>query len=149
MQGDLAISLAEFGIGFGLSLVVGVLLGVAMGMSRWVEYATDPFIWFLYASPLIAVYPLLIVWLGIDEAPKLTLIAVSTALPVYMNTHGAIRGVDRHLVDTARTLGFACGPQGAWFDELTDRDREADLQAAADDAAARLEIEMSLTGKVP
>ena len=57
----------EFAAGFGLSLVVGIGLGIAMGLNRLTEYAVDPFVWFLYSSPLIAFYPLIIVWLGFGE----------------------------------------------------------------------------------
>jgi len=49
---------------------------------------------------------LLIIWLGIDEAPKITLIVLSTSIPIYMNTYGAIRGVDQRLIDTARSIGL-------------------------------------------
>jgi sulfonate transport system permease protein len=58
------------------------------------------------AIPKYALVPLLIIWLGIDEAPKIALIALATATPVYVNTYSAIRAVDQRLVDAARSVGL-------------------------------------------
>jgi len=65
---DLSVTMIEFVVGFGLSIVIGVVLGIAMGLSRLFEYMADPFVWFIYSAPLIALYPLLIVWLGLGIA---------------------------------------------------------------------------------
>ena len=51
----LAVSLREFAIGYGAAVVVGILLGALAGRFRTVEYALDPFLWFLYSAPLIAI----------------------------------------------------------------------------------------------
>ena len=56
--GDLGWSAAEFVLGFGLAAAVGVVVGLAMGAWRGVELALDPFVWFLYATPLVALHPL-------------------------------------------------------------------------------------------
>ena len=66
---DLGVSLFEIFVGFGLATIVGVGLGVAMGWKRLLEYAFDPFIWILYATPLISLWPLFIIWLGIGIKP--------------------------------------------------------------------------------
>lgn len=87
-----------FGIG------AGVTVATLAGTSRLGDDLLDSTMQVVKAVPTIALTPLLIVWLGIDEAPKLLLIALSTSMPIYMNTHGAIRNVDRRLVDTARML---------------------------------------------
>ncbi len=102
---DLGISLAEFAIGFSLSLVVGLALGVAMGMSRWVEYAADPFIWFLYASPLIAFYPLIIVWLGFGSTTVIALTFLLTFVTIAVNTMAGVRSVDPQLIRAVRAFG--------------------------------------------
>ena len=94
-------------------VLVGTLIGISAGLgvatiagiSRLGDDLLDSTMQVVKAVPTIALSPLLIVWLGIDEAPKLTLIALSTSMPIYMNTHGAIRSVDKRLVDAARTLG--------------------------------------------
>jgi len=50
--------------------------------------------------------PLLIIWMGIDNAPKITLIVLSVSMPIYINTYSAIRNVDSRLIESARTLGL-------------------------------------------
>src|SRR3990172_658747 len=60
---DLLISVTEMALGFAMAAVVGVLVGTAMGWYRSVEYALDPFVWVLYSAPLVAFYPLFIIWL--------------------------------------------------------------------------------------
>lgn len=88
-------------------VAAGVAVAILAGTSRLGDDLLDSTMQVLKAVPTIALTPLLIVWMGIDEAPKLLLIALSTSMPIYMNTHGAIRNVDRRLVDAARTLGVS------------------------------------------
>jgi len=102
----LGASLRRVVLGTLIGVTTGVTIAVVAGLSRLGDELLDSTMQVVKAIPSVAVTPLLIVWLGIDEAPKLTLIAVSTALPIYMNTHGAIRNVDRRLVDAGRTLGL-------------------------------------------
>jgi ABC-type nitrate/sulfonate/bicarbonate transport system permease component len=102
---DVSVSLAEFAVGFALSLVVGVALGVAMGMSRVFEYAVDPFIWFLYASPLIAFYPLIIVWLGFGSTTVVALTFLLTFVSIAVNTMAGVRSVEPQLVRAVRAFG--------------------------------------------
>src|SRR5690606_9825898 len=58
------------------------------------------------AVPVLGLLPLVIIWFGIGEAPKLALVAIGTAFPVYVNTHAGIRGVDAKLVEAATTFGL-------------------------------------------
>jgi sulfonate transport system permease protein len=83
-----------------------VLIALVAGLSRLGEDLFDSTMQVIKAIPNISLTPLLIIWMGIDEAPKIALIALATSMPIYMNTYGAIRGVDARLVDTARTLGL-------------------------------------------
>lgn len=102
---NLAVSLTEFSIGFGLAVVLGIGLGMLAGWYRTLEYALDPFVWFLYSAPLIAFYPLFVIWLGLG--PR-TVVAISFLLalpPVMTNTLAGIKDVDRDLVNAARSFG--------------------------------------------
>lgn len=56
--------------------------------------------------PWAGLVPLLIIWLGIDETPKVTLVAFAVTFPLYINTFAGIRNVDKTLVEAARTLSF-------------------------------------------
>lgn len=102
---NLWVSLGEFGVGFGMAVIVGIGLGMLAGWYRTVDYALDPFIWFLYASPLIAFYPLFVIWLGLG-ARTVAAIAFLLALPPIMtNTLSGIKHVNADLVRAARSFG--------------------------------------------
>jgi ABC-type nitrate/sulfonate/bicarbonate transport system permease component len=103
--GDLGVSLEELAVGFLLSVVVGVALGIAMGLHRDVEYALDPFVWFLYATPLIALYPLLVVWLGFGFVTVVTVAFLLTVVSIIANTLAGVRSVDPVLIRAVRAFG--------------------------------------------
>lgn len=103
--GDLATTLIEFAIGFGLSLAIGIALGIAMGLSRLTEYAIDPFVWFLYASPLIAFYPLIIVWLGFGFSTVIAVTFLLSVVAVIVNTMAGVQAVDPQFVRAVRAFG--------------------------------------------
>lgn len=98
-------SLRRVALGSLIGITAGVSVAAVAGLSRVGDDLLDSTMQVVKAVPNVAFVPLLIVWLGIDEATKLVLIALGTSMPIYMNTHGAIRNVDKRLVDTARTLG--------------------------------------------
>jgi len=85
---------------------IGVAIAVVAGLTRRGDDLLDPTMQVVKAVPKYALVPLFIIWLGIDEAPKILLIALATATPVYVNTYSAIRGVDQRLVDAARSVGL-------------------------------------------
>lgn len=102
---DLRVSMTEFAAGFLLALVVGVGIGIAMGMSRILEYAVDPFIWFLYSSPLIALYPVIVVWLGFGTTTVIAVSFLLTVVSVIVNTLAGVRSVEPMLVRAVRAFG--------------------------------------------
>ena len=61
----------------------------------------------LRTLPHFGLLPLFVLWFGIDETPKIALIALGVAFPLYVNTVGGIRGVDPKFLDTARVLGLS------------------------------------------
>jgi len=99
-------SLRRVLVGLFFGVVAGMLIAVVAGWSRVGESLFDSTMQVIKAVPSIALAPLLIVWLGIDETPKVVLIALSTSMPIYMNVYGAIRNLDSQLVDTGRTLSL-------------------------------------------
>ena len=102
---DLGVSLIEFAVGFSLSLAVGIALGIAMGLNRLTEYAIDPFVWFLYSSPLIAFYPLIVVWLGFGFATVVAITFLLSFVSIVVNTVAGVQGVDAQLVRAVRASG--------------------------------------------
>jgi len=101
----LAVSLARVGIGFALGAAVGTVFGLLLGVSRAVWAAANPVIAATYPIPKIALLPLMILWLGIGETPKVVMIALGVFFPVVINTYAGVRGTDPFMVKTARSLG--------------------------------------------
>jgi sulfonate transport system permease protein len=89
-------------LGFAGGAALGIGLGAAVALSRRTEALIDPTLQALRAIPSLAWVPLLLLWLGIDEAPKLVLIAIGAFFPVYMGTAAGIGGADRKLVEVGR-----------------------------------------------
>ncbi len=101
----LAVSLARVGIGFGVGAAVGTALGLLLGVSRVVWAVANPIIAATYPIPKIALLPLMILWLGIGETPKVVMIALGVFFPVVINTYAGVRGTDPFMVKAARSLG--------------------------------------------
>lgn len=87
-----------------LGILIGVLLAVAAGLTRTGEDLLDWTMQILKAVPNFALTPLLIIWMGIGEGPKIVLITTGVAIAIYINTYSGIRGVDRQLVEMAQTV---------------------------------------------
>ncbi len=95
--------------GFALGTLAGTLLGAITGYSTFVNRLLDPTLQALRAIPSIAWVPLFILWLGIFEESKVTLIAVGVFFPVYLGVMGAILSVDRKIVEVGRAFRLS-GP---------------------------------------
>jgi sulfonate transport system permease protein len=104
LQRNTSVTLARVAAGFGIGVAVATVLGAAAGYSPLVRRLLDPTIQALRAIPSIAWVPLFILWLGIFEASKVTLIAVGVFFPVYLGLMGAIQSVDRKLVEVGRAF---------------------------------------------
>jgi sulfonate transport system permease protein len=96
-------------IGFLLGASVGIGFGLVAGLSRLGEYAVDPPLQMLRTIPLFGLIPLFIIWFGIGEEPKVYLIALGVAFPLYLNTFAAIRHLDPKLVELGNVLGLSRG----------------------------------------
>ncbi|WP_394814310.1 ABC transporter permease [Streptomyces dubilierae] len=101
----LGISLRRIAFGAGIGVVAGVVFGLLMGTVGWVRSLFEPWITFLRTLPPLAYFSLLVIWLGIDEEPKVTLLAVAAFPPVAVSTTTAVAAVPKHLVEAARALG--------------------------------------------
>lgn len=95
----IAVSVARVAAGFAIGASLAVIAAVVVGLDRRAEAAVDPTFQALRAVPSLAWVPLLLLWLGIDETPKITLIAIGAFFPVYLNLLSGLRNVDRKLVE--------------------------------------------------
>ena len=91
--------------GYAISMVIGVVVGVAMGSMMSVEAALEAPIAFLRYIPATALLPVLLLWLGIDEAPKITLIVLGTVFFNILMVADVARAVPRELIEASYTLG--------------------------------------------
>lgn len=105
LQDHLFTSLLRVGYGLVFGVVLGLSLALVAGLSRVGENFVDANMEVLRAVPNFALVPLLIVWFGISEVPKILLITLAVAVAIYINTFSAIRSVDAGLVEAARSFG--------------------------------------------
>ncbi|GAA0409610.1 ABC transporter permease [Acrocarpospora corrugata] len=98
------VSLQRVLLGFAAGAAAGILLALVAGLSRPGENAVDPLMQMLRALPFFGLIPLFILWFGIGETPKVLLVALAVAFPLYLNTFAGIRGVDGKLAEVAHTL---------------------------------------------
>ncbi len=109
LQHAMLISLERVAIGFVIGGGLAMILAVAAGLSRFGENAIDPLMQALRTLPLFGLIPVFIVWFGIGESPKITLVALAAAVPLYLNTFAGIRGVDGKLAELGQVLGLSRG----------------------------------------
>jgi len=102
LMSHVAASTLRVALGFAGGALAATILGVATAVNPRAHQLLDPTVQGLRAIPSLAWVPLLLLWLGIGEAPKLVLIAIGAFFPVYMGVVSGIRNVDRKLVDVAR-----------------------------------------------
>lgn len=88
-----------------IGVALGVLLGLVMGSVSWVRSVLEPWLTFLRALPPLAYFFLLVIWLGIDEAPKITLLALAALPPAAVATTAAVLAAPVGLQEAARALG--------------------------------------------
>ncbi|TMJ06879.1 MAG: ABC transporter permease [Bacillati bacterium ANGP1] len=91
--------------GFLLGSIPAVALGLAMGLSRSVRALLMPIVAAIYPIPKIAIYPLIIFYLGIGEASKVSIVALSIFFLVLLNTMAGVLGMDRTYFNIARAYG--------------------------------------------
>jgi len=94
-------------LGFALGAGTATILGGLCGASAIMRALLDPLIQALRSVPSLAWVPLFILWLGIFEASKITLVAVGVFFPVYLNLVSGIANVDRKLLEVGRVHGFS------------------------------------------
>lgn len=101
---NLAISGQRVGIGFLIGGGAGLILGILTGLFSWLDRSLSAIVGALRPIPMVAWIPLFILWLGIDEAPKIAVIAVGSFWPILINTAQGIKNVDLKYLEVAKIL---------------------------------------------
>jgi len=101
LPGAMVSSLQTLVIGFLAASLLGVVLGLLIGRYRVVDAATDWLVNALYATPLVALMPLAILWLGLGDVTKLFIVTIVAVFPVLINTAAGVRNVPQALIDVS------------------------------------------------
>lgn len=88
-------------VGFATAVIIGVVLGLLIGRYRYFDAATDWFVNALYATPLVALIPLVVLWFGLGDAAKLFIVTLMAVFPMLINTAAGVRNVPRSLIDVS------------------------------------------------
>ncbi|MFI8895392.1 ABC transporter permease [Streptomyces paradoxus] len=104
---DILTSLQRAATGFSIGLAVGILLALAAGLTRTGEALIDGTVNLNRAIPTLGLIPLFILWLGIGETFKIAIIAIVVYIPIYLNTHAALSGIDSRFVELAEVQGLS------------------------------------------
>jgi taurine transport system permease protein len=98
-------SLGRILVAAAIAVVLGVPIGLLMGLSRWAKGVFDAPIEFYWPLPPLAYLPLMIIWLGIGEASKITLLALAMFAPIVLSAQAGVRSVTQERVNAALSLG--------------------------------------------
>jgi ABC-type nitrate/sulfonate/bicarbonate transport system permease component len=104
LKSDMVYSGTNFAIGVGLAIAAGVVLGVIIGWYRRVAMVCEPFLNALYATPRVALVPLVLIWFGIGMWSKVFIVFINAFFPVLINTIGGVKAIDADLLRAARAF---------------------------------------------
>ena len=110
---DAMVSLGSIVQGVAIGTVAGILIGVAMGRVRELDWFLSTYIRALYALPLIALVPIVILWVGYQPAARLIIVAISAFLPVAVTTADGTRAIPREYLDVGQMFGAKA--HHVWF----------------------------------
>jgi len=98
-------SFLEFAYGFLLAIVVGIPIGFIMATLKKINYYLDPWVSCLYATPLVALAPIIMVWFGLGIVPNSLVVFLGAVFPILLNTYTGIKSVRENLVEVVRAFG--------------------------------------------
>jgi sulfonate transport system permease protein len=110
LSGELPTAIAVSGrrvvYGFAIGAAIGIVFALIAGLFRVGEDLVDSTVGMLRTLPWVGLIPLFIIWFGIDEQPKIALVALGVTFPLYFNIYAGIRGVDAQLIEAGTVLGL-------------------------------------------
>lgn len=99
------ITVARFLVGMVIGTIPGVLLGLTMGLFRWVRVVLNPLVAILYPVPRIALFPLVLILVGLNETSNVIMIAIGPFFTMLITAMGAVMNVERIYLDVAKNFG--------------------------------------------
>jgi ABC-type nitrate/sulfonate/bicarbonate transport system permease component len=107
LLGELGDTIRAMALGYAAGVLAGLFVGALIGRSRTAYVLLEPLLELTRPVPIAAIIPLLILFLGIDDALKIGAVAIASFFPVVINTSSAVRGVPATLRETAATFGLS------------------------------------------
>ena len=104
LERHMMVSFTALAVGFGIAAIVGILIGSLTGINAAVGEHLDPLINALYATPLVALSPILILALGIGPVSKVAIVFMLAVFPILINTNAGIKSADESLIEAARSF---------------------------------------------
>jgi ABC-type nitrate/sulfonate/bicarbonate transport system permease component len=98
-------SLTNFAVGFAVATIAGVLAGIPLGWYKWISRTFDPLLSGIYATPLIALLPLIIMLFGLGAISKIIMTFLAAVFPILINTMIGIANTDSDLIKMSRSFG--------------------------------------------
>lgn len=133
-------TVTEAGLGFLVALALGITVGYLIAHSRILERVISPYIAVSQGLPVVALAPLLVIWIQSDMARKVVIVALIVFFPILVNTIVGVRSIDRSMLEVARMSG-ANLLQTIWYVELP-------LSLRALLGGIKLGLTLSITGAV-
>lgn len=90
--------------GMVFSIIVGIPLGAAMARFKQLDWTLNMYINALYSTPMVALVPILVLWLGIRIEAKVTVVFLFAFFPILINKYKGVKEVDQHIVEVARAF---------------------------------------------
>jgi ABC-type nitrate/sulfonate/bicarbonate transport system permease component len=101
---DLQISATEFMLGYAAAVAIAVPLGLAVGLSRRLQYMLSPFVDTLNAVPRVTLLPLIVIWLGIGIWSKVAVVFLGAVIPILINTQSGVMTSEARFMRVARSF---------------------------------------------
>lgn len=98
-------TLKIYGISMLISIGVGIPVGLVMGAQKWVDAILSPYVWTLSSLPRIAIYPILVMFIGIGTEIKYAIVILTAIFPVIINTWAGVKTTDQSLINAAKVFG--------------------------------------------
>ena len=100
----LAVSLMEVGQALAIGGGLGIVIGLALGGSRFLAHAFEPYLYYLGPTPKIIFFPIMIMWFGVGPASKVALGALSCFFPIVLSVAAGMRQIDPVLIRVGRSF---------------------------------------------
>ncbi len=99
------VTIQVYGVGLIASILVGIPIGLVMGGSRWADAILSPYVWTFSSLPRIALFPILVLFLGLGNEIKYALVILTAIFPVIINTWAGVKTTEQSLINAARVFG--------------------------------------------